>query len=41
MGFKTIIKNADQQKNYMREIYSKFWSKSRKKYGLEQYSEEK
>ena len=35
-----IIKDVEKQQNYIRDVYCKFWNKSRKKYGLEQYDED-
>ncbi len=34
MGFKSFISNATKQQNYMKDIYSNFWSKSRNRYGF-------
>ncbi len=31
------MKNTEKRKDYMREIYSKQWSRKRKEYGIEQY----
>lgn len=40
MGFRSIIDNPSKQQEYMRDVYSKFWNKSRMKYGFEQYDKD-